>query len=1169
MKRTIRSFLFALAFSGVAYPGYTQLFALTGQRTRNFASQPATKSLKVALQEFKMHYKVDILYFDSVVEGYEVPVNTLGFESSAEKSLNDMLKPLGLHYKKSKTGGYIVTKNRKAEKKEQAAPVLNSVSQEKKVNLPEMSLFADTGAPVLVVADVTLNGKVTDDNGAGLPSVSVVAKGTQRGTITSEDGGFQLEVPDKDAVLVFSFVGFLSQELTVGSRTQLNVILKPDTKSLEEMVVTGYSSQKKSLMTGSVVSVNVTEEMQSIPTTSAGNLLAGRLAGVNISTPNGIPGTNPGISIRTGSSPNSQPVTYVIDGVIRSAADFNNLSPNEIETVTVLKDAAAAAVYGSRSAGGVILITTRRGKVGKPSFNYSFNTGFDTRTKNASLTSAVQAGELYTRINGTADPAGWSWTQADLDHYKNIDNGWGYDQLDAVWRNPSTSQHNLSVTGGSEKVRYYAGASYVKQNGFLKPLTYDKYNIRLNATIDATKDLQFFVGLGLSNNLQGVVTWEGTQSLYRKLLVWQPDQPVFTDGGKPIDYGWIANVGATVKGDGGYDRINFLKPQIVINATYNIPVITGLSAKVAYSKNYAYNREKIFQKSYMMNVMKRDAVNKHIISTSDADILSTKPSTNIPKDYLRTNVDWAQDYQIDLQLNYENTFNNVHHVQGILVYEKAESSGSGIYAGRETFPVYTTDQWWAASATRADDYGGGTTDFVNGRASYIGQFNYDYDGKYLATFSFRKDGSMNFAPDKRWGVFPAGALGWVVSKESFFPKASGIDNLKLRFSAGLTGNDVVGGLNGNPVVSGWQWQESYQQGTSAYFGTDPRTATGVKYGSVVNPNLTWEKALTYNAGADINFLKHWTATIEYWNRKSYDILGMRTLSVPPTFSLTLPPENYGVIKAQGFDFSLGYASSKKAFTYYGNLTASYGWNKIVTQDYAQNAQEIDIPTGRSLTVIRGFQFDQIIRTQAQLDQFNSEHKGYTYNGIAPALGMMVYKDLSGPNGVADGIVDTYDRVVLKKNNFPIVYGLNLGGNWKGISVDMMFNGYLNQQKSFQDLAGGVEWNRMYSGWYNDSWSPENPDATFPKRISATQSSTYGAVSSFWYRNAGFARLKYLTVGYTIPPRFYNKVLESVKFYFTGTNLFNLTSFSYYDPEIADGFSYPVMRSFNFGVNVTF
>lgn len=1162
MKKPLRSLLFVLAAAGAGSPGQAQLLAAIGQRQHPFVAQQSTRSLKSVLQDFKTHYKVDILYFDSVVQGYEVPVSSLDFQANAEKSLARILKPLGLQYRKSKTGGYIVVKPLKNEKKPQV-PVSN-ISNQPAGNLPEQFATAGTVEGVSTAgasAEIILNGKVTDDKGSGLPGVSVVIKGTQRGTITDEHGEFKVEAEDRNAVLVFSFVGFLSQEVSVGNKTRIDITLTADTKALEELVVTGYSSQKRSLMTGSVATMNVTEEMQNIPTTSTGNLLSGKLAGVNIGTPNGIPGTNPQISIRTGSSLNAQPVTYVIDGIIRSWEDFNNLSPNEIETITVLKDAASAAVYGSRSAGGVILVTTKRGKSGKPTFNYSFNTGFDTRTRNASLTSAVQAGELYNRINGNSDPAGWAWSQEEIDHYKTINNGWGYDQLESVWRNPSTSQHNLSVAGGTEKVKYFAGASYVKQNGFLKPLTYDKYNIRLNTTVDATKDLQFFVGLGLSNNLQGNITWEGPQSLYRKLLVWQPDQPVYTDSGKLLDYGWIANVGGTVNGDGGYNRSNFLKPQVVLNATYNIPVIKGLSAKAVYSKNFQYMRWKIFEKSYPMNIMKRDGANKHIIHTDDASIIGTKNSNNISKDYLRSDVFWNQDYQLDLQLNYENTFANVHHVQGILVFEKAQYNGSGITAGRETFPVYTTDQWWAASGARADDYANGTPDFVNGRASYIGQLNYDYSEKYLATFSFRKDGSMNFAPDKRWGFFPAGALGWVVSKESFFPAASGIDQLKLRVSAGLTGNDAVGG---------WQWQESYKQGTSAFFGTEPKTATGITYGSVVNPNLTWEKALTYNAGADVSFLKHWTATLEYWNRNSYDILGPRTLSVPPTFSLSLPPENYGKIKAQGFDLSVGYATEKeRTLTYYGNLTASYGWNKVVTQDYAQNALPIDVPTGRSMTVIRGYQFDRIIRTQADLDQFNGEQPNYSYNGIKPELGMMVYKDLSGPQGSPDGLIDRYDRIVIKPSNFPVVYGLNLGGSWKGFSVDLMFNGNLKYKKSFQDLAGGVEWNRMYSGWYNDSWTPDNPNATLPKRISASQSNTYGAASTYWYRNAGFARLKYLTVGYTVPTRLYNKTLESVKLYFSGTNLFNLTGFSYYDPEIGDGTAYPVMRSFNFGVNVTF
>ena len=417
MKRPLRSLLFVLAAAGAGSPGHAQLLAAIGQRQHPFVAPQSTRSLKSVLQDFKTHYKVDILYFDSVVQGYEVPLSALDFQASAEKSLSRILKPLGLQYRKSKTGGYIVVKPLKGDKKTQQAPVSNAPDQPADSPLRQFSFFTSTsGQTAGATAEIVLKGKVSDEKGTGQPGVSVVVKGTQRGTLTDENGEFKVEAPDKEAVLVFSFVGFLSQEMTVGNKTRIDVTLATDTKALEELVVVGYSSQKRSLMTGSVASMNVTEEMQNIPTTSTGNLLSGKLAGVYIGTPNGIPGTNPQISIRTGSSLNAQPVTYVIDGIIRTWEDFNNLSPNEIETISVLKDAASAAVYGSRSAGGVILITTKRGKSGKPTFNYSFNTGFDTRTKNAPLTSAVQAGELYNRINGNSDPAGWAWSQEEIDH---------------------------------------------------------------------------------------------------------------------------------------------------------------------------------------------------------------------------------------------------------------------------------------------------------------------------------------------------------------------------------------------------------------------------------------------------------------------------------------------------------------------------------------------------------------------------------------------------------------------------------------------------------------------------------------------------------------------------------------------------------------------------------
>ena len=921
-------------------------------------------------------------------------------------------------------------------------------------------------------------------------------------------------------------------------------------------------TQKKGLVTGAVSSMKMDEKLNTLPTTSAGNILVGKLAGVSVSTPNGLPGAAPSISIRTGSSWNDQNVTYVIDGVVRGGGDFNNLSPNEIEDITVLKDAASAAIYGSRSAGGVIIVTTKKGTRGKPVFNYSYGYSIDTRTKNSDLTSGVEAAELYGRINGEADPAGWAWSQEEIDHIRTINNGWGYDQLDAVWRNPVTQTHNFSVNGGSEKVRYFGAASYVKQEGFLKPYTYDKYNIRMNVTADITKDLEVFAGLAIYNTFQGNAVFENAEANYGKLRVWQPDQPVYTDSGKHIDFGWIANNGASVDGKGGYNKSQMLKPQAVISATYKAPFLKGLSAKISYSRSWVHDLNKIYYTNYDLYQVKKSGTHNHIFSTKDEDIIGTRKTTWVGKDYIQRKSSWSGDKQFNVQLSYENVFNNLHRVSGTLVTEWYEGDGASVHGGRETFPVYMTDQFWAASSARADTWGGGDTDWQSGRFSYIGQFSYSYADKYLLSFSFREDGSMNFAPSQRWGFFPAGSLGWVISEESFFNK-SAIQFLKLRASVGLTGNDSVGG---------WQWQESYKSGSSAYFGSSPSKSVGITYGSVVNPNLTWEKALSYNVGADVNFLNHWTVSADYWYRNSYDILGSRQNTLPNSFSLTMPAENYGEIHAQGFDLQLGYHGNNKDFSYYGNLTMSYGWNKTIKQDYAENARWIDIPVGKSRSYITGWEFDKIIRTQEELDAFKAEHPNYQHNGLSPELGMMVFKDLSGPDGKPDGIINDWDKVILKNSNNPVIYGLNLGGSWKGLSVDMMFSGQLGVDKWATDLAGGVEWNRMWKKWYNDSWTPENQNATLPKRISSNNAKTYETASSYWLKDASFMRLKYLTVSYDLPKnQFYNKLFDNVRFFVTGTNLFVLSSFNknYYDPEIGNGNAFPILRSVNLGVDVKF
>lgn len=1000
-----------------------------------------------------------------------------------------------------------------------------------------------------------------------LPGATIILQDGSRKSKTDENGKFEINV-EAGSKLKISMTGYDAQEV-IASRGMV-VELVFSAVNLDDVVIVGYGTQKKDLVTGSIVTMTMDDTRRNSPTTSLGNLLAGQMAGVKVDVPAGRPGTAPGVSIRAKTSFNDQNVLYVIDGLVTdNSADFNNLSPNDIDKVTVLKDAATTAAYGARASGGVIVVTTRRGsKNEKAKINYSFNSGFDKRGRNADLTSAIETGQIYNRMNPTNNP----WTQSDFDYFKNINNGWGYDQLAQVWQDPYTTTHNLSATGGGDKITYFIGGSYTKQGAFQKNSSYKNYNFRANITADIAKNFTVFAGVSANNNVSDRLPNTGVgdeNGIYRKQLLWQPEQPVWTDGGKPIDYGWIGNVGAEVNGEGGYNKENNFKPVINLKGTYKIPFVEGLSVSSQYIRTIANNRKKNYFTKYDMWVMKLLGSSRQI-STRDEDLLSLKKSSQIGNNYLEESYRWNDNEQLNFQLNYDHTFGNVHHVQGWLTYERAETKGGGFKAGREKFPVYQTDQWWAASGDRLDSWAQGDSDFNRGaeqtvgRKSYVGQFFYDYDSKYLASFTYRYDGSYKFSGDKRWGFFPSGSLGWVISRENFFSNVNGIELLKIRATAGTTSADNI---------NAWQYQQSYDPGSSAYFGSTPVTNVGISYGSLVNPDITWEKSRNYNIGIDINFLKHFSGSVEYFNAKTYDILVDRVAQVPPTFSRKLPTSNYGEYKSEGVEMTFGYRNKTNQLNYYANINASYAAatplvrDKVVTYPW-----EVDV--NRSASKIVAFVQTGMIRTQADLDAFVAANPNYKFKGIAPALGQLTYADLSGKDGKPDGIVDDWDKTIIKKNNNPVLLGLNFGAEWKGFSIDASFDGSFRNYKYINNLVdGNVEWNRMWKPWANDAWTPENPNATLPRRYSANDNvrTVTNTESTFWLKNASFLRMRLLNVGYSIPTSITNKIgINGVKLYFSGSNLFVISKFNkkYYDPQLGDGFSYPVMKNFNFGINVS-
>jgi TonB-linked SusC/RagA family outer membrane protein len=1052
------------------------------------------------------------------------------------------------------------------------------------ISLPKLKMIASSIVCMLLLcnlahaqAPIVVKGVIQDSKDLSpLAGAVIQQEGGSLKTATNDKGTFEIKVP-ATSKLVVTMVGY--NAVVVNAAANVVVKLEAHAGNLEDVVVIGYGSQKKELLTGSVAQVKIKQADIEVPTTNMGNLLAGKMAGVNVSTPNGLPGSQPTITIRTASSWNTAPVLYVIDGKIAGAGDFNNLSPNEVDNVTVLKDAATTAAYGSRAGGGVILVTTKRGTSGKAQVQYSFNTGRDVRGKNMDLTSAVEWGNIYARIwgYGVPGPAGCPWTPADSTYFATHNfggagDGYGFNLLKDVYRNPVTTTHNLSVSGGTDKIKYFVGGSYVDQQSFLNGLEFKKYNLRANITADITRDFSLFAGVSLNDNWSyGPSSNSGAVDgdMYTKLLVWQPYMPSFTTSGKPVDYFWITNKSAEANGAAGYSHSENIKPVANISLTYKMPFLKGMSAKVTFNKSYTSYQNKIFTQPFKMYQVKQYTPVQWGIN--DSDIVSVRNSSQAPS--LEQYGSWSQDKQLDLQLNYTRSFGQ-HHVNANLVYESWESRGNGVDAWINGFPLYTTDQWWAATsasivnntATKgvSNSYG---TESVDGRRSWVGQFMYDYAGKYMANFTYRYDGSMKFAPDHRWGFFPGGSVGWIVSKENFF-KSNVIDMLKVRASAGLTGFDGVGG---------YQWQATYKGGSSAFFGNPGVSLNpGLQYGGVVNPDITWEKYLNKNFAVDINFLKHFNATVEYWHTLTYDILANRINTTPPTFSLPLPAVNYGKEKAEGFDFSLGYNSRIGQVNFNSSVVASYGyaWYTEKDQNPTYDYQN-QIGPGRYTSMVTGYVVDHMIRTQADLDAWNKEHPGYKFNGIAAQVGQFVYKDLGSAKGmgVGDTAINGYDIAVLRGRNEPVVVGLNLAADWKGFSIMANFNGSFGQLKSFNDVSGGVEWNRMWKPWYDQSWTPTNTNAWLPKRLSANDGnrSQYTSGSNFWLANASFLRLKFLNLAYTIPPTLYHKYLQSVRLYVSGSNLFVISKFNkkFYDPEMGSGTSFPIVKSYNAGISVTF
>ncbi|MBC5642871.1 SusC/RagA family TonB-linked outer membrane protein [Parabacteroides sp. BX2] len=885
---------------------------------------------------------------------------------------------------------------------------------------------------------IKISGTILDNNNEPIIGANVSIKGTTTGTITDIDGNFSLDVSTGMTLLV-SYIGYATKEVPVGNQSVYKIIMTEDTQNLDEVVVVGYGTMKKSTVTGAISTMKA-DVIESIPVSNLSNALAGRLAGVNVTQSTGTPGISSKIRIRASGSWNSQDPIFVIDGVVRSKAAFDALDQSEVNEISMLKDAASTAIYGSRGGDGVVLVTTKQGRKGKPTLQYSGSVTIEHPTKILEFNDAVTHMNLTNFV--FSDPS--SSNHFSEDEYAYFAKTGAYSWYDEAYETPINTRHAVNVTGGNDRVDYYIGGAFFYQKGFLPNVDYKKYNLRANINAKITKDLT--ASLSLSNtygdrhrfNFTYDYESDDLNNLWGKLLNMNWNIPPYIDG-KPVYAGWIAHPIERMRNGGYWKRSNQMVDAL-ISLEYKIPFVEGLSVKGIFSKNFNNQYTKSFDKKHTLYGFEIEGGNNHIMSNrpDGSVILSGDPDReNLYNAFQRNN-----DYQLNVQVNYNRTFGE-HLVDALLVYEQAEGFMNKFDGRRNDFPIIVKDQWFATSGNSVDSTVDGS-ESESARVSYVGRINYSYANKYMLTASVRRDGSMFFAPGKRFGWFPAVSAGWDIAKEDFFMnKISNVQQLKLRASYGLAGQDqlIVDGVN----VNQWRWLETYTNGSSMYFGD--ALQKGIAYSGIVNPLVTWEKSQSINVGVDTRFLENFSVSAEYWNKYTYDILGDRIISLPSSFGATMPPENYGKARAQGFDLEIGYNGLAGDFSWYVKGNLGYGVSKVKLKDFAENGQWVDNPNGKYTDYLKGYVAKDIIRTEEDLQKLRDQYGNgtdfgnYRIHGRVPQLGSIDYVDISGPEGKPDGTIDGYDKdVIANHKSNPVNYGFRVGGEWKGLALELFFQG---------------------------------------------------------------------------------------------------------------------------------